>query len=156
MNELTMTILRIAYLVAMWLFVLAVISVLRRDLYGTRISPRRQGHPVPGPVDAAPRRQPHPDSRHLVVTAGPLEGTTLPLGNVSVMIGRAPDCTLVVNDDYASSRHARIYPHDGTWFVEDLGSTNGTKVGGHPLERPEELPLDTPLQIGQSVIELRK
>ncbi|MEK8226735.1 FHA domain-containing protein [Oerskovia sp. M15] len=43
-------------------------------------------------------------------------------------MGRAPSCTLVLDDDYSSSRHARIFPQGGTWYVEDLGSTNGTYI----------------------------
>ena len=41
-------------------------------------------------------------------------------------IGRSADSTLVIDDDYASNHHARIYPHEQNWVVEDLGSTNGT------------------------------
>lgn len=159
MNELTITLLRIAYLGLMWIFVLAVIGVLRRDLYGTRISPRGQRTAQRAHVETEPPRRRAPASserRHLVVLAGPLEGTTLPLGNVSVVIGRAPDCTLVVSDDYASSHHTRIFPHEGDWYVEDLGSTNGTLVGGEKITEPRPLTPGTPLQVGQSIIELRK
>src|SRR5690606_13829550 len=133
MSELTITLLRLGYLVVLWLFVLAAIGVLRRDLYGTRIVNRRMRRPgsgapragtQPAPPSAAtgrsapfPRRDVGP--RRLVVTAGPLRGTTLPLTTSAVLIGRAPSCTLVLDDDYSSQRHARIYPQDGEWFVED-------------------------------------
>ena len=52
-----------------------------------------------------------------------------------MLIGRAPECTLVLDDDYASGRHARLFPQDGEWFVEDLGSTNGTFLGARPAHR---------------------
>ncbi len=158
MNELTFTLLRLAYLGLLWIFVLAVINVLRRDLYGTKITARRQ-RPVPAEAPASSRSARSTTTtprRVLVVTEGPLKGTTLPLGNVSVVVGRAPDCALVVEDDYASTRHARIYPHQGGWYVEDLGSTNGTFVDGERLEGPQPLSLGTSVQIGQSVVELRK
>ncbi|GAA2240002.1 FHA domain-containing protein [Rarobacter faecitabidus] len=157
MNELTIALLRIAYLGLMWVLILSVVGVLRRDLYGTRISPRPSRAPG-GRQEAGPRRPGAAATEHrvLTVTAGPLEGTTLPLGNVSVVIGRAPDCTLVVDDDYASSRHARIFPDEGRWFVEDLGSTNGTFLNGNPVHDRIELPIGASLQVGQSSIELRK
>ncbi len=136
MSELTVTLLRLGYLVLLWAFVLSAIGVLRRDLYGTRITSRRQPRaaaPAAGPA-TAPAAAPAPERgrgrtsgpTRLVVTEGPLRGTTLPLGSSAVLIGRAPSCTLVLDDDYSSSRHARVYPEGGQWLVEDMGSTNGT------------------------------
>ena len=72
----------------------------------------------------------------LVVIEGPLNGTIVPLGNVQITIGRAPDSTLIIDDDYASSRHARIYPSEGSWVVEDLGSTNGTWIDRTRITSP--------------------
>ena len=91
-----------------------------------------------------------------MVTEGRLSGTTIPLSTSAVLIGRAPACTLVLDDDYSSSRHARIFPQGDHWVVEDLGSTNGTFVGGHRLNEPTILPIDTPVRIGQSVLELQR
>ena len=62
----------------------------------------------------------------LVVTEGPLAGSEIPLEGNQITLGRAPDSTLVIDDDYASSRHARIYEAEGAWVVEDLGSTPQT------------------------------
>ena len=128
MSELTITLLRLGYLVLLWVFVLAAIGVLRRDLYGTKIVQRGRRRPasappapaapasaVPGRSAPFPRRDVGP--RRLVVTAGPLRGTTLPLASSAILIGRAPSCTLVLDDDYSSSRHARVFPQDGEWFV---------------------------------------
>jgi len=78
----------------------------------------------------------------LVVTEGGLAGTRIGLTGAPVLIGRADDSTLVLTDDYASTRHARISQQDGVWFVEDLGSTNGTYLGQHKLGGP------TPLEVG--------
>jgi len=93
----------------------------------------------------------------LVVTAGKMAGTSLPLGRSAIVVGRAPSCTLVVDDDYVSSRHARIFPQDDQWFVEDLGSTNGTLVGGERIGG-EPVPLTPGMQVrlGQTVLELRR
>ena len=169
MSELTITLLRLGYLVLLWVFVLAAISVLRRDLYGTRIVSRRlrrtgqparrpRTAPVPPPDAGAaapiPRREVAP--RRLVVTTGPLRGTTVPLGSAAVLIGRAPSCTLVLDDDYSSSRHARIYPEDGHWFVEDLGSTNGTYVGREKIAGPTPIGVGSQVKVGQSTLELQR
>lgn len=171
MSELTITLLRLGYLALLWVLVLFAIGVLRRDLYGTRITDRRR-RKAPVPVAAAAAATPEapeaPPVRtprsarsgsgpgRLVVTEGPLRGTIVPLGTSSVLIGRAPGCTLVLDDDYSSSRHARIFPQGGQWFVEDLGSTNGTYVADQRVEAPTPVPTGTPVRVGQSVLELQR
>ncbi|TGY77451.1 FHA domain-containing protein FhaB/FipA, partial [Cellulomonas shaoxiangyii] len=112
--------------------------------------------PVAEPTGRTPRRTRGGGPSRLVVTEGPLRGTTLPLGSSAVLIGRAPSCTLVLDDDYSSSRHARLFPQDGQWFVEDLGSTNGTYVGDHRVERATPVPTGTSVRVGQSVLELQR
>jgi pSer/pThr/pTyr-binding forkhead associated (FHA) protein len=73
-----------------------------------------------------------------------------------VLIGRAPECTLVLDDDFASARHARILPADGGWVVEDLGSTNGTFLGAVRLTEPTRLEAGVPVRVGRTVVELRR
>jgi hypothetical protein len=94
----------------------------------------------------------------LVVTEGPLTGTSLPLRSGGILIGRNPECALVLDDDYASGRHCRIYPdpsgRDG-WVVEDLGSTNGTFIGRDRLTGTRPVEVGTSLRIGKTVLELR-
>ena len=176
MSEVTVTLLRLGYLALLWVLVLSAISVLRRDLYGTRITDRRRGRkaqvaaappaasrPAASPTapDAPPVRTPRvgrggSGPRKLVVTEGPLRGTIVPLGSSAVVIGRAPGCTLVLDDDYSSSRHARVYVQDGAWLIEDLGSRNGTFVGDQRVEAPTPLPTGTPVRVGQSILELQR
>ena len=67
-------------------------------------------------------------ARTLTVVEGSLAGTSVTLGTAPITIGRSPDCTVVIDDDYASNHHARISPHESGWIIEDLGSTNGTYV----------------------------
>ena len=71
-------------------------------------------------------------------------------------IGRANDSTLVLTDDYASTRHARLFPRDGEWFVEDLGSTNGTFLDRAKVTQPTPVGQRTPIRIGKTVLELRR
>jgi pSer/pThr/pTyr-binding forkhead associated (FHA) protein len=159
-SELTITVIRLGFLAVLWLFVLTTVSVMRSDLFGTRPVGAR---PVPVPP---PPRQPkavkQPKSRRgtpsrLVVTAGALSGTAVTLTEGQpVNLGRAPDSTLVLDDDYASNRHARIYPSNGQWLVEDMGSTNGTYLGRDRVLGPTPVPLGVPIRIGKTTFELRK
>jgi pSer/pThr/pTyr-binding forkhead associated (FHA) protein len=94
--------------------------------------------------------------QQLLVTAGSLAGTSLGLSDQQITIGRADDATLVLSDDYASTRHARLFPQDGQWLVEDLGSTNGTYLDRQKVTQPTPVPIGVPIRIGKTVLELRK
>ena len=73
-----------------------------------------------------------------------------------MLLGRNPECTLILDDDYASGRHARVYAQDRTWYVEDLDSTNGTYVNGERITSPTPMSEGTQLRIGATVLELRR
>ncbi|MEW1550087.1 FHA domain-containing protein FhaB/FipA [Streptomyces tsukubensis] len=175
MSELTLTVMRLGFLAVLWLFVIVAVQVIRSDLFGTRVTQRgsRRGtEPRPQQRQAAaappPQRQqqqaPPSGGRQrrgaptkLIVTEGTLTGTTVALQGQTISLGRAHDSTIVLDDDYASSRHARIYPdRDGQWIVEDLGSTNGTYLDRTRLTTPTPIPPGAPIRIGKTVIELRK
>jgi pSer/pThr/pTyr-binding forkhead associated (FHA) protein len=159
MSELTLTVIKLGFLAVLWLFVLTAISAMRSDIFGSRAQQRparqpaaRQARP-PKPPAAKPKRG---VPGRLVVTQGSLAGTSVSLGEAPVTIGRAHDSTLVVDDDYASSRHARLYAQDGRWMVEDMGSTNGTYLDRAKVSGPTPVPLGVPIRIGKTVLELRK
>jgi FHA domain len=180
LSELTLTLMRLGLLVLLWFFVFAVVGVLRGDLYGTRVkrhAARGQGRsaraarsapavaaaPAPTPVPAPSRggrlgrRDRAKGPTRLTVTAGQLAGTTMPLRPAGTLIGRSPECALVLDDDYVSGRHARIFQDDdGTWQVEDLRSTNGTFLGATRLTEPREVAVGSVLRIGQTVVELQR
>ncbi|MFB7596305.1 FHA domain-containing protein [Streptomyces sp. NPDC056160] len=179
MSELTLTVMRLGFLAVLWLFVIVAVQVIRSDLFGTRVTQRgsrreaarpqqtgrQAGRQAARQAAAAPpqqrgqqgsgRRRNAPAK--LVVTEGTLTGTTVALQGQTITLGRAHDSTIVLDDDYASSRHARIYPDQGgQWIVEDLGSTNGTYLDRSRLTTPTPIPLGAPIRIGKTVIELRK
>jgi pSer/pThr/pTyr-binding forkhead associated (FHA) protein len=183
MNPVTLTLIKVAFLAMLWLFVIAAVGVMRADLFGSkaaakkpsrarksasqprRPAPQRQPQPQPQPIGALPQQPPFGAGaqagpggvRQLVVTEGPRAGVTLDLNQqYPITIGRANDATLVVVDDYASSRHARIFAQDGQWIVEDLGSTNGTYLGRTKVTQPTPVPPGVPIRIGKTVLELRK
>lgn len=101
------------------------------------------------------RRSSSTSPTKLVVTEGNLRGTTVPLSGSQIVIGRAPGCSLVLDDDYSSSRHARIFSRAGGWYLEDLGSTNGTFINEQRITDITPLALGTRVRIGQSVVELQ-
>jgi pSer/pThr/pTyr-binding forkhead associated (FHA) protein len=162
MNELTLTLIRVAFLAVLWLFVIAAIGVVRTDLSGnssgrSRAARRQATAPRPMPRPSSkPQRSRRGQLHTLVVTGGALKGTTIDLSEQQITLGRANDATLVLNDDYASSRHARIFPQDGQWIVEDLGSTNGTYLDRQKVTRPTPVPAGVPIRIGKTVLELRR
>jgi pSer/pThr/pTyr-binding forkhead associated (FHA) protein len=80
----------------------------------------------------------------------------VPLKETGILLGRNPECTLVLDDDFASGRHARIFLRDASWFVEDLGSTNGTFLGTNKLTQATPVQVGSSLRIGKTVFELRK
>lgn len=159
MNALTLTLIRLAFLAVLWLFVIAAVGVVRTDLFGNASRRRQQRKQRPQRVAAPPpprRPRARGAPQQMVVTAGPLAGTTMGLTDAQITIGRADDATLVLTDDYASTRHARIFPQDGQWIVEDLGSTNGTYLDRQKVTQPTPVPVGVPIRIGKTVLELRR
>ena len=152
--------LRAIILVLLWGFVVAAIVAVRHDIFGTR--PARAPAPPKQPRAATPKAT-RPDkadkksaARKLVVTDGAIAGTTITLTTDAVTIGRADDSTIVLTDDYVSTRHARLVPTEGQWLLEDLGSTNGTYLDRRRVTAPTPVPLGTPIRVGKTVMELRK
>ena len=105
---------------------------------------------MPSQPSQAPRNIAHA----LVVVEGPGAGTSVRLAASPILLGRAQEASLVLMDDYASSRHARLFPQGTRWFLEDLGSTNGTYVNGAPVTRAVPVGPGTAIRIGKTVMEL--
>ena len=157
MPEIVITAARYGFLLLLWIFVFTVVGVIRRDL-GARPSrlvaaPRGVAVVTGGGRPAKVKRGKAAAS--LVVTRGDMEGARLTLGNNQITIGRADDSDLVITDEFASARHARLVPRDGQWYVEDLGSTNGTYLDEAKVTAPTLVHLGVPIRIGRTVIELR-
>ena len=161
MSNLTLLLIRLAFLAVLWLFVIAAVGVVRTDLFGTSRPGRQRRRQRKPPQAKAPRparagRAARGGPQRLLVTAGGLAGTSIGLADQQITIGRANDATLVLNDDYASTRHARLFPQDGQWIVEDLGSTNGTYLDRQKVTQPTPVPPGVPIRIGKTVLELRR
>ena len=74
----------------------------------------------------------------------------------SVTIGRAASCDLVVSDNYVSNVHARIFAKDGAYWLEDLGSTNGTYVNRGKVSVPVAIGPGDEVRVGKATLELRR
>lgn len=166
MAPLVLTLLRFAFLALVWILVVIVVFALRRDLgvgQRTRTVPagagrkeRKQAATQAAEPPAAPAASDQPpQARRLVVLEGQRAGTELPLSASPLLLGRAQEATLVLDDDYASGRHARLFPQGSRWFLEDLGSTNGTFVDDVQLTRAQPVDPGQRIRIGKTVMELR-
>lgn len=160
-SELAFTVFRLGFLLMLWMLVLGAVSVLRKDIYGTVVTPRGRGlRKSAGRMrrrkkeDAKAASMSEP--RQLLITGGPLTGTTLPLGAAAITMGRAPSSTLVIDDPYASGRHATLTPMEGDWIISDSGSTNGTFVDDERLVEPIRLVPGITVRIGQTTFQLVK
>jgi pSer/pThr/pTyr-binding forkhead associated (FHA) protein len=106
---------------------------------------RKSGGAVPVPSGPSAVVVHPPEGKTRTVKIGP-----------SMTIGRAPECELLIDDTYASSQHARIFGKNGTWYVEDLGSTNGTFVNDQKLAAPAMVQPGDKIRVGTTVLELRR
>ncbi|KFI68081.1 FHA domain-containing protein FhaB/FipA [Bifidobacterium magnum] len=174
-TELTFTVLKYGFLILLWVFVWLVVRSLYRDVEvlsphksrARRRKDRKARKTAQSPTRSAqPMRTTHA-SRHtprhgvqptlLVVIDGPLAGTSVPLTGSTITLGRAPSNTVVLDDEFVSSHHARVYPDPstGSWAIEDLNSTNGTIVNQQRIAAPTMLPAGVPVRIGATTFELR-
>lgn len=165
MDELTITLIRLGFLAVLWIFVLSAVSVIRTDIFGTRAPTAKKAKArakstdpkAPTPTPVKPRKRvPRGQPRTLVITEGPNAGQSVPLQDRPVLLGRGTDAAIRLNDDYVSTRHARFATNGEQWFVEDLGSTNGTFIGSQRVTTPTPIALNTPVRLGKTIVELRR
>lgn len=153
MSELALSLLRLGFLALLWCAVLSVIVVLTRDLRAPREA-------VVAGSGLRSRREPSRASRRtptkLLVIEGPLRGTAIPLGTTPLLFGRVAEASVVLDDEYASNRHARLIPGDTGWLLEDLGSTNGTWIRNQRLTSPVPVDAGSKFRIGLTTFELSR
>ena len=162
MSELTLMLIRFAYLAILWIFVLSAVSVVRSDMFGARVDStpradrRAERQERKRASKAKPAKRPRGAPTHVAITEGANAGETVSLDLAPLLIGRGSDAAIRLDDDYVSTRHARIASSGDQWFVEDLGSTNGTYIGSSRLTQPTTVSLGTQIRIGKTTLELRK
>ncbi|MBA3234229.1 MAG: FHA domain-containing protein [Propionibacteriales bacterium] len=158
MSELTLTLIKIGFLALLWMFVLSSVSVIKSDMFGEKVDSRRES----GAKAPKPARQPKPKKRRrgtpsqLVISEGVNAGIAVPLEGHPILLGRGADATVRLDDDYVSTRHARFVPHGDDWYIEDLGSTNGTYIGSQRLTAPVMVAIGVQVRVGKTIAELKK
>ena len=150
MSELIVAAIKIVFLALLWLFIALVADVIRKDMFGRKVSA----------ASLAPGEKPrHRKGKaalptRFAVSQGNQQGLSVPLEPI-INLGRAADSTFFLDDDYASARHAQLVQRDDrTWVVTDLKSTNGTYVNGQPLSVPVAISLGDVVRIGKTLMRL--
>ncbi|PUA81145.1 FHA domain-containing protein FhaB/FipA [Nocardioides currus] len=157
MSELTLFLIRFAFLAILWIFVLSAVSVIRSDMFGARVPETARGSaPARGKGKAKAPTKRRGSPTHLIVVEGDNTGARAELADAPLLIGRGSDAAIKLDDDYVSTRHARVAASGDEWFVEDLGSTNGTYVGTARITQPTTIGLGVQVRIGKTILELRK
>lgn len=155
MPPFVLTVLKVVFLILLYFFVYRVVHSAYVDL--RRSSPR----PAPAPGRPAkprggnggragkpPRTVVVMDDRGSKLATHQLDG--------QLQIGRADACQIRISDTYASQFHARLYGQSGSWYVEDLGSTNGTYVNQRRITAPTEVRAGDRVRVGKTTLELKR
>jgi pSer/pThr/pTyr-binding forkhead associated (FHA) protein len=150
--QLVLTVLKYLFLVLLYVFLARAVRVIYLDLVGPRVP--RPATPKQPLAEAPKRKRQAP--RALVVTEADQESRTFPMNDEPITIGRGSTCVVVLADNYASQFHARIFPRDGAWFVEDMGSTNGTYLNRVKVSQPSPLAAGDEIRIGKTTLEARR
>jgi hypothetical protein len=148
MPEPLLKLLELCLLALLWLFFLRVLRAVWTEVRGsstpTRPVAASGGRRSPGRRRGTPRL--------VVVDPKDRKGHAYDLSEEQT-VGRAAGCQITLDDTYVSQLHARIFSKDGTWFVEDLGSTNGTYLNTKRVSSPLAVKRGDQIKIGAVVME---
>jgi FHA domain len=147
--------LKFGFLAVLYLFLLWVARSAMRDLRRYEGS-GTVAEPVEPPKPGKRRRRGGPDLRsgvsprlEVVAAMGYEPGTSFDVGE-GATLGRSNGAEIRVDDPFASSAHARIFPRGDFMYVEDMGSTNGTYLNGRQLRNAQRLRMADVIRIGDS------
>jgi pSer/pThr/pTyr-binding forkhead associated (FHA) protein len=148
MTPFALSALKYGLLALVYLFIWRAVRTVTRDL---RVTSPGGGGRAGGSATASPR------AAGTVIVHGPdgARPRTFKLGP-SMAVGRAPECEIRLDDTYVSQQHARIFGKSEKWYVEDLGSTNGTYVNDQKLGAPAQVEPGDKIRVGTTVLELRR
>lgn len=153
-----LNLLKIFLLVLLYLFFFRVLRAVWTEINPPRVAEapvasggRRQATAAPSKPRRGRGRSGPPQLR--VIEPPEQRGRSYPLDQ-EVTLGRAAGCQVPIDDAYASQVHARVFHNDGHWYLEDLGSTNGTYLNRHRVAGPMVMKKRDRVQIGSTVLEL--
>jgi len=150
-----LSVLKYSLLVLLYFFVFRAVRSVATDVAGRR---RERATSQMRPPAAAPARASkggRPPTQVVVHDPDAPKPRTVRLSG-SAQIGRADGCAIRLSDTYVSQMHARLYGQDGSWYVEDLGSTNGTFLNDRKVVQPVEVRAGDVVKVGKTVLELRR
>ena len=149
MPEIVLDLLKFVLLGVLYIFIARVVRAVTIELKPAETS-RPQARQA-----AAPTKRTKKVPSKVAVVEGALKGKMFDLRD-ELVIGRGDKCRIVLDDTYVSTMHARIFPKNGTYAVEDLGSTNGTYLNRRRITAPTEVHRGDQVKIGKTVLEFRK
>ena len=142
------TTLKFLFIALLYLFIARAVRVIYLDLVGPRVARARQQR-----TQGTVKRKGTPRSVAVAEPDKPARTFTL---SEELTFGRGDGCDVSLNDTYVSTRHARLFQKDGTWFVEDLGSTNGTYLNRVKVTSPSPIAVGDEVRVGKTTVEIRK
>ncbi|MBA3267429.1 MAG: FHA domain-containing protein [Acidimicrobiia bacterium] len=155
MPDSLLTILKFCFLAVLYLFFIRVLRAVWAELK----APAPVAVAAPAAAPAARPAAPKPswgarnETRLRVVEPAATRGQTYDLGE-ELTLGRAGGCQVTIDDTYVSQLHARLFQKDGQFFLEDLGSTNGTYLNRKKVTAPTAIRKGDRLQVGKTVLEM--
>lgn len=179
MSDPLLNVMKIMLLAGLYLFFIRVLWSVYNELRDPRTAASRTAEAA----SAQPRGMPAMAGAHATLAAGPAMTSpaaaapapapslsTMVIGQVVVLepreqagmtwpvegeltLGRSPNNSIQLNDTYVSGHHARFFAHNGDFFVEDLGSRNGTLLNERPLPDAHRLVVGDRIAVGVTVVE---
>jgi pSer/pThr/pTyr-binding forkhead associated (FHA) protein len=156
MSDAILTVLKFCLLALLYVFLLRVVLIVARELRGSASGPAAAPAMLPVEPQAPNRVAKRREWRLVVVEPETERGRSYPVDG-DVTIGRGGGCAVGLNfDTFVSQVHARAFDRDGTLWVEDAGSTNGTLVNAKRITQPTKLRKGDRMQVGETVLEAQR
>jgi len=144
--EEALLLLKIGFLVILYLFLWRIVRTASRDLR----TPQESFVLAPQQVRKRPAPERRVAGRLVFVSAGSAPRDPYEIDSAAVTVGRGPANDIPLDDEFASTLHARVESRsDGVW-LEDVGSTNGTAVNGVLIEKPRKLSPGDVIRVGET------
>jgi hypothetical protein len=163
MSDLFFSIFRLAYLVLILIFLFSTVLLIRKDVYGSADGKKNSKHGSNSDLRKASASGASESAKivdgalaSLSVVSGPMQGAIFPIMSTEITIGRSKANSFQLLDEFASSKHVKIFTLNGKWYIQDLSSTNGTWLGDKQLIGESKLAFGTPFYIGDSKIILSR
>ena len=147
-SEQLLNVLKLCLLALLYLFFLRVLRAVWVEVKGPALA-----MPTGGAAKETRHSRRHAPLNLRIIEPSELAGQIFSLGE-ELTVGRAAGCQVTLDDTFASQIHARVFQRDGSFYVEDLGSTNGTWLNREKVTGPLVMRRGDHLQVGNTVMEL--